>query len=158
MTMLNIFKYKGEYENPVSEKINLQKQLFGDDIMGIAHIYPEQNILFIESDQSIRKQNIPMNDIAHFVPNRDNFYNFFKQISNNIEKLTVISSSGNSYDVVERNELNSTLDYKDKPIMNAEFKYKNKKIYYESHVFDVPNDVPKTELMTKFSLAVRNQI
>jgi len=127
MTTLNIFKYKGEYENPVSEKINLQKQLFDDDITGIAHIYPEQNILFIESDQSIRKQNIPMNDIAHFVPNRDNFYNFFKQISNNIEKLTVISSSGNSYDVVERNELNSTLDYKDKPIMNAEFKYKNKK-------------------------------
>jgi hypothetical protein len=152
---MNIFNYNGNMSNPVSQKIIIQEQLFDDDETGIAHIYPAHNVVFVEADRGLLKKEVPIEDISQFVVNRNDIYNFFRQILSNITKLDVISSSGNSYDVVENNELDSTLSFADKIVLNAEFIYKDKHIYYESHKLDVPNSVPKTDLMTGFISSVR---
>lgn len=157
MTILNIFGYDGDIENPVSKKITLQEKLFTEDEMGIAHIYPRQNIIFVESKQGIRKKDVPIDNIAHFVQNRNNVYNFFRKISSHIEIFEIIMRSGESYDVVCKNELDSTLRYADKPIHKVKFNYENEDVYYIQNKMKLPSSIPMTDLMDGFVSAISEQ-
>lgn len=150
MIQLSVFSYSGPESTKKTEEVVLQEKVFEDDETVIAHIYPDAEVLFIETDRESstpRKPDIPL-DVNHFIPNRDEMYDFIKKFQ--IDQLSVIPPTGRIKEVSALNELNRIISNCSYPIEEAELNIDGDTAFYLAHDMVIPKSVDKEKMMDAF--------
>lgn len=150
MIQLSVYSYSGPETTKKTDEVILQEKVFEDNETAIAHIYPDAEVLFIETAQESstpQKSDIPF-DVNHFVPNRGDTYDFIKKFQ--LDQLSVVTPNGRIKEVSSGDELSRILDDSSYPIEEAELNIDGSTALYLAHDMVIPESVDKEKMMNAF--------
>jgi len=145
MKHVQICRYTGklEQETPYSTEVTLQEKKFESNDTGIAHIFPNSELVFVESvDTTVRYSGIPL-PVSRLVSNINVIYEIHRKLGvSNLEEFCVIPPSGFIYDVLEEepDRIETVLSSATYPISKAVYSINGNTLQIENDTIRCSNE------------------